>query len=1004
MQTSAAIASDRDARVRQRWEAQQKVWARHRSSLARKLKRAEGQSVVAHADGFRARHEEVDLLEKAQPKEERHGAEGWQMNLRGGGTRYIQVGSVFSGLYVPVKDDVKPLAETVLRPGAKAALHATARNAMKAALETHDQHEAEQAASAAATTALAGLVATSGRASSANRKRVRQDPMALKRASLQRNIAKIKPHEVGTDAADTLTALGVPLFEWARKGADDILNATKGGPSAQSWGPPSPGPGTGSPGSSPSHGSAASPGGPSSSPLLGGAASSVSSPGLHTSFAPGVAGSEAFPGSDLSGPYLRLEVVQDATTLPGQAGAAMGPHGPEAGGSDQSATLGGTALSAVRGWPRVVLECSAGGDVADLTPAATRLPAGRVAVLGGSLVPSSGAFDAEPGAVSQAWGSTARSAQKLGLGATHATGGEDGTSFAGMAGAATQSLAALSLQNVGTTALYFSWQRVDHGATKALQDSLALPGDVVPPARLPDVPGSTPHAGKGNFVCAQLKGSVAPGQSMTAAFAFASPTPGVFRETWELHTVPPANGGRRIRILLRGVATAEDESGPARSALESKLQDRAAEHAVAEILEEVISRVKTPPAPPSPRAVRASQHTAFERCNPGLKYTPAVWDELHQLWLDAAGCLGAYAEGTPADDAAPVPALDGAVPPVSMTAAQFAAAPFLPTPPLGVHMSPPEWDGRVSSIAQVIAELSPETVVALPIQPPPAPVVPPPEEELEEASPKGGKKGTKGGKNSARSKGGKSKGAQDEDDTPPPPPPPSADTQVAVLAAWLRRRLAAAALSARQRDLRSSPIYGIARSLICAVIDTIPQLASGAREAVGDEPVPQRDVPLELGTHDALIAHVHGKRGLWERRHAVRRNGNGDSREERRRQRRKSRRDHKRVGLDVPPQDAEDSDSSSESEWDSDTEANLQLEAGEGGSNSAAGGAEDDEEDDIDVEVREGDDAAFAAALAAATGLGDRRDHFVMRPVQPVDDVAAGGGGQRQEEGGVQGR
>ena len=999
LQTSAAIAVDRDARVRQRWDAQQRVWARHRASLAAKLQRPEESSVVAHADGFRARHEEVDLLEKAQPRDERHGAEGWQMNLRGGGTRYIQVGSVFSGLYVPVKDEVKPLAETVLRPGAKAAMHATARNAMKTALLSKDEHEAEQAASAAATTALSSLGATSGRSKqpgSAHGKGVRQDPLALKRASLQKNIAKIKPHEVGPDAADTLTALGVPLFEWARKDAGDILSATQGGVGGQAWGPSSPaGKRAGSPDSIPlqngdSHAS------PPSSPLHTGEGG-PSSPGLHTSFAPGLRGKDTFPGAALVGPYLRVQVVQDSTTLPGQPGAAMGPYGPEAGDCDGGVgggTLGSSALSAVRGWPRVVMECSAGGDVAELTPAATRLPAGRVAVLGGSLAPASGMFDAEPGAVTQAWNSTARSAVKLGLGATQfgIEGGAGGVAFAGMAGAATQSIAALSLENVGSTALYYSWQRVDHGAVKALQDTLALPGESVEAARQSDLPGSSPHAGLGNFVCAQLKGSVAPGQAMTATFAFASPTPGVFRETWELRTVPPANGGRRLRVSLRGVATAEDESGPARGTLESKLQDRAAEHAVAEILEGLISRVKTPPAPPSPRAVREAQHRTFERHNTGLRYTPAVWDELQQLWVDAASCLGAYAEGRPVKEAGhtELPLTDMPQQHVAMTAAQFAASPFLPTPPKGVYMAPPEWDGRVLSIAQVIAELSPETVVALPLQPPPAPPAPIEQEEEEVITPKSGKKGFKGGKSSGRSKAGKGKGAAEEDETPPPPPPPAAETQIAVLAAWLRRRLATATLATRERDLRASPMYQVARSLICAVIDTIPQIASGAREAVGADPVPERDIELQLGTHDALIAHVHGKRGLWERRHAQRQSGNGDSRDERRRQRRKSRRDHRRVGLNAPTEAADDSDLSSESEWDSDTEANLQLEAGAGGSSGAP--ADDEAEDDADIEAREGQDAAFAAALAAAQGLGSRGDHFVMRPVQPVDDVAAGGG------------
>ena len=242
-QLHEALASTREARVRARWEAQQAAWAKQQARVAAVTRRDPSASVVAHAEQFRGRVEEVDLLEKATPKDERHGAEGWQMNLRGGGTRYIQVGSVFSGLYVPIKEDARPIAESVRRPGAAAAAHSAARAAMAAALVEPDESLAAERAATAADAALAGAALTLAHtgtmparappsssslsvAPDARGGRRRPDALATKRAALARNIAKVKPHELAAEAGDALTAVGVPLFEWAARGRGQGQAAT----------------------------------------------------------------------------------------------------------------------------------------------------------------------------------------------------------------------------------------------------------------------------------------------------------------------------------------------------------------------------------------------------------------------------------------------------------------------------------------------------------------------------------------------------------------------------------------------------------------------------------------------------------------------------------------------------------------------------------------------------------------------------------------------------------
>ncbi len=57
--------------------------------------------------------EEYDLVDKARPADQRKSGM-WETGMRGGGTRYILIGNIFSGLYCPVRDDVKPIRQVRL--------------------------------------------------------------------------------------------------------------------------------------------------------------------------------------------------------------------------------------------------------------------------------------------------------------------------------------------------------------------------------------------------------------------------------------------------------------------------------------------------------------------------------------------------------------------------------------------------------------------------------------------------------------------------------------------------------------------------------------------------------------------------------------------------------------------------------------------------------------------------------------------------------------------------
>lgn len=110
------VRAGREERTRARWEQQQKQWGQVRARVATKVGRDEASTVVARSEEWRELQEELDVLDKAVPDEEKKAAEGWEMSLRGGGQRFIQIGNIFNALYVPIKTNSKPMAETVRRP------------------------------------------------------------------------------------------------------------------------------------------------------------------------------------------------------------------------------------------------------------------------------------------------------------------------------------------------------------------------------------------------------------------------------------------------------------------------------------------------------------------------------------------------------------------------------------------------------------------------------------------------------------------------------------------------------------------------------------------------------------------------------------------------------------------------------------------------------------------------------------------------------------------------
>ena len=134
-------------------------------------------------------------------------------------------------------------------------------------------------------------------------------------------------------------------------------------------------------------------------------------------------------------------------------------------------------------------------------------------------------------------------------------------------------------ENTGTTALFYSWKKVE--STPSLDTSL--------------VGGARGH---GQVFCRDRTGVLLPGLTKEFPFSFKSNVAGIFTEKWELVTTPPLQSGMQTFVVVKGVVIEEDALYSKRDALEAKLADQALTHGISDMLRDIVRGVKTPPPPP----------------------------------------------------------------------------------------------------------------------------------------------------------------------------------------------------------------------------------------------------------------------------------------------------------------------------------------------------------------------------------------------------------------------
>lgn len=171
----------------------------------------------------------------------------------------------------------------------------------------------------------------------------------------------------------------------------------------------------------------------------------------------------------------------------------------------------------------------------------------------------------------------------------------------------------LLLINCGTTAIYFSWEKVPRPNTLQTQFS----------------------EGVQRFYFDTRGGVLLPGQSLTFEFMFKSAMCGVFTEYWALCTGPVLCGGRPIHVKLTGIAHTEDTHDQQRNTIARTLVHQVAMTTANKLINQLINSISSPPRTPSPQPQAAClEEDLFAEKNPQLYHNYDSIVALRRLYME----------------------------------------------------------------------------------------------------------------------------------------------------------------------------------------------------------------------------------------------------------------------------------------------------------------------------------------------------------------------------------
>jgi len=172
---------------------------------------------------------------------------------------------------------------------------------------------------------------------------------------------------------------------------------------------------------------------------------------------------------------------------------------------------------------------------------------------------------------------------------------------------------ALQIENNGSTLINFDWSRLP----------VSPSFDVIKLDTVQRFYFDTSH------------GSILPNDVAILPVTFKSPNVGIFYETWRFDTQPFLDSGRPLTLILRGVATDEDQREDLRrrcDEVEKMLDRKEAEEVAAKMISHLIGGIRTPERCLSPFEANVTEQQIFERSNPHLFYNYQVVNELKQMY------------------------------------------------------------------------------------------------------------------------------------------------------------------------------------------------------------------------------------------------------------------------------------------------------------------------------------------------------------------------------------
>ncbi|XP_053086160.1 MYCBP-associated protein [Pangasianodon hypophthalmus] len=172
----------------------------------------------------------------------------------------------------------------------------------------------------------------------------------------------------------------------------------------------------------------------------------------------------------------------------------------------------------------------------------------------------------------------------------------------------------LELKNEGSTAIYYSWQKLE------------LPHSF---------PEARTHTHTQQFYFNTATAVILPGDTERILFTFKTVRPGIMTEAWKLHTHPVLLGGARLQVTLKGLALYQDKTAEKRAALELELEQRVAMSVCRSVVFELLDGIRTPDRPRSPAQLYLTEEEQFNAQNPNLHYHHEPVEALKGLWEQA---------------------------------------------------------------------------------------------------------------------------------------------------------------------------------------------------------------------------------------------------------------------------------------------------------------------------------------------------------------------------------